>query len=50
MLWPVTDVETDLLTTEFLSQWIKSSAPCHWKQIEKKKWETEGTGEQFAQS
>ncbi|KAK4885723.1 hypothetical protein RN001_001994 [Aquatica leii] len=42
MLWPVTDIDTDIVTTEFLSQWIPSKAETHWKLIEKKKWETSG--------
>ncbi|KAF5299574.1 hypothetical protein FQR65_LT09379 [Abscondita terminalis] len=42
MLWAVTDVDTDLLTTEFLSQWIPSQASMHWKLVDKKKWEVKG--------
>ncbi|KAB0804727.1 hypothetical protein PPYR_01697 [Photinus pyralis] len=42
MLWPVTDMDTDLVTTELLSQWLPSKAETHWKLIDKKKWETGG--------
>lgn len=38
MLWTVTDTDTDLVTTEFLSQWIPSVAPTHWKYIDKMQW------------
>lgn len=41
MLWTVTDVDTDTVTTSFLSQWIKSEAPHHWKYINKIAWQTE---------
>ncbi|KAJ8957970.1 hypothetical protein NQ318_001971 [Aromia moschata] len=38
MLWEVTDLDTDILTTEFMSQWIPSTAPTHWKYVDKTKW------------
>lgn len=38
MLWEVTDTDTDYLTTEFLSSWIPSNAPIHWKHVNKDKW------------
>ncbi|KAG5897816.1 hypothetical protein JTB14_011816 [Gonioctena quinquepunctata] len=38
MLWEVTDVDTDTLTTDFLSYWIPSKAPVHWKHVDKTKW------------
>nr|CAH7756667.1 unnamed protein product [Callosobruchus chinensis] len=38
MLWEVTDIETDVLTTNFLSNWIPSEAPIHWKYVEKSNW------------
>ncbi|VEN42981.1 unnamed protein product [Callosobruchus maculatus] len=38
MLWEVTDIETDVLTTNFLSNWIPSEAPVHWKYVEKSNW------------
>ncbi|KAF5304771.1 hypothetical protein FQA39_LY09548 [Lamprigera yunnana] len=41
-LWAVTDIDTDLVTTEFLSQWIPSDSSTHWSLIDKKKWETGG--------
>nr|CAI5833492.1 unnamed protein product [Callosobruchus analis] len=34
----VTDLETDVLTTNFLSNWIPSEAPVHWKYVEKSNW------------
>lgn len=42
MLWEVTDTDTDLVTTEFLSQWLPSKASVHWKNIDKKQWEKSG--------
>lgn len=38
MLWTVTDLDTDTVTTEFLSQWIKSKAQCPWKNVNKTQW------------
>ncbi|XP_018575922.1 separin [Anoplophora glabripennis] len=38
MLWEVTDLDTDILTTEFMSQWIPSKAPVHWRYVDKSKW------------
>lgn len=38
MLWEVTDRDTDLFTTELLSQWLPSQAPRHWKYINKVGW------------
>ncbi|CAH0552002.1 unnamed protein product [Brassicogethes aeneus] len=38
MLWEVMDIDTDVITTEFLSQWIPSDAPIHWKHVNKTKW------------
>ncbi|CAG9766473.1 unnamed protein product [Ceutorhynchus assimilis] len=38
MLWPVTDMYTDLLTTEFLSTWLPSSAERGWSKIDKQAW------------
>lgn len=38
MLWTVTDIDTDLVTTEFLSQLIPSTAPIQWKNIDKVQW------------
>lgn len=38
MLWEVTDLDTDTLTTEFMSHWIPSKAPVHWKYVDKTKW------------
>lgn len=40
MLWEVTDNDTDILTTEFLSLWLPSKAETPWKNIDKKKWES----------
>lgn len=42
MLWTVTDLDTDIVTTEFLSRWIKSNAPNHWKTVNKSQWQTGG--------
>lgn len=41
MLWTVTDLDTDVVTTEFLSYWLNSKAPYHWKNINKLLWQTE---------
>ncbi|XP_066255775.1 uncharacterized protein Sse [Euwallacea similis] len=38
MLWPVTDVSMDLLTTEFISNWVPSAAPIAWTNVEKEPW------------
>ncbi|XP_023026934.2 extra spindle pole bodies like 1, separase [Leptinotarsa decemlineata] len=38
MLWEVTDIDTDTLTSDFLSHWIPSEAPIHWKYVDKTKW------------
>ncbi|CAH2007969.1 unnamed protein product [Acanthoscelides obtectus] len=38
MLWEVTDLDTDVLTTNFLSYWIPSKAPIHWKYVDKTDW------------
>lgn len=46
MLWTVTDFDTDAVTTEFLSQWIRSSkAAHHWKYVNKGQWQAGGEGE-----
>ncbi|XP_028140260.2 uncharacterized protein LOC114334421 [Diabrotica virgifera virgifera] len=42
MLWTVTDKSTDDLTSDFLSYWIPSSAPKHWKLVNNNKWHKEG--------
>lgn len=39
MLWTVTDIDTDLITTEFLSQLIPSTAPIQWKNVDKVQWQ-----------
>ncbi|XP_060536236.1 uncharacterized protein LOC132708126 [Cylas formicarius] len=36
MLWEVTDLDTDVLTAEFVSRWIPSTAPVHWKYVTNK--------------
>lgn len=41
MLWTVTDIDTDTVTTEFFSRWIKLKAPYHWKSINKTAWQSE---------
>ncbi|XP_025833469.1 separin [Agrilus planipennis] len=38
-LWEVTDTDTDILCADFLSLWIPSEAPHHWKQIDQRRWE-----------
>lgn len=38
MLWEVTDVDTDVLTSDFISYWIPSEAPVHWRYVDKLKW------------
>jgi hypothetical protein len=38
MLWEVTDLDTDVLTTEFLSQWVPNSDKPHWKTLDKTQW------------
>lgn len=38
MLWEVTDLDTDILTTQFISLWIPSKTPVHWKYVDKTKW------------
>lgn len=38
MLWEVTDVDTDVLTSDFISYWIPSDAPVPWKYVDKMKW------------
>ncbi|KAJ8912438.1 hypothetical protein NQ315_006105 [Exocentrus adspersus] len=38
MLWEVTDLDTDVLTTEFMGQWIPSKAPIKWKYVDKTEW------------
>lgn len=38
MLWEVTDTDTDVLTADFISNWIPSKAPIHWKYVDKTKW------------
>lgn len=40
MLWEVTDLDTDILTTEILSNWIPNSQKPHWKYVDKTKWKT----------
>lgn len=40
MLWTVTDLDTDTVTTEFLSQWIKSKGQWPWKTVNKTQWHT----------
>ncbi|KAI4468246.1 extra spindle poles 1-related [Holotrichia oblita] len=42
MLWEVTDVDTDILATEFWSTWVPNDSKVHWKHIDKKKWESTG--------
>lgn len=42
MLWIVTDDQTDILTAEFLSTWVPSSAELHWKYINKNEWIQKG--------
>lgn len=42
MLWEVTDVDTDILATEFWSTWLPNDSKVHWKHIDKKKWESVG--------
>lgn len=44
MLWEVTDLDTDILATEFLSQWIPNSK-VHWKHLDKSKWKRGEKGE-----
>lgn len=38
MLWEVTDLDTDVLSTEFLSHWIPNKHKNHWKLIDKTQW------------
>ncbi|XP_030756726.1 separin [Sitophilus oryzae] len=38
MLWEVTDVDTDVLTVEFISSWVPSKAPIHWANLNKTNW------------
>lgn len=42
MLWEVTDMDTDVLTTDFISYWIPSKASVHWKYVDKLKWKKSG--------
>lgn len=37
-LWEVTDLDTDILTTELLSTWIPNPGKVHWKNLDKTKW------------
>ncbi|XP_044265442.1 separin isoform X2 [Tribolium madens] len=37
MLWEVTDLDTDILATEFLSYWLPNKK-VHWKHLDKTKW------------
>ncbi|XP_017776541.1 PREDICTED: separin [Nicrophorus vespilloides] len=39
MLWSVTDTDTDILSTDFLSRWIPSKAKVHWRNLDRKAWE-----------
>lgn len=38
MLWPVTDLHTDLFTAELLSSWIPSEASIPWSEVDKSNW------------
>ncbi|KAF7280237.1 extra spindle pole bodies like 1, separase [Rhynchophorus ferrugineus] len=38
MLWEVTDIDTDVLTAEFISNWIPSKASIHWSNLDKASW------------
>ncbi|KAL3285845.1 hypothetical protein HHI36_000365 [Cryptolaemus montrouzieri] len=42
MLWVVTDVETDLLTTRLLSSWIPNSKKAHWQCVDQIEWAQSG--------
>ena len=38
MLWEVTDVDIDRMTTEFISNWIPSSAEKPWSDVDLAAW------------
>lgn len=45
MLWVVTDIDTDVLTTNLLSTWIPNTHKTPWQLIDEKEWIDKGTGE-----
>lgn len=45
MLWTVTDIATDTLSTDILSQWLPSNASQHWRNVNKKHWQKLGESE-----
>lgn len=44
MLWEVTDRDTDILTTEFLSNWLPTAAPIHWRFMDLTAWKKSEKG------
>lgn len=43
MLWVVTDIDTDVLTTNLLSTWIPNTHKTPWQLIDEKEWIDKGT-------
>lgn len=44
MLWVVTDIDTDVLTTNLLSLWIPNTKKQPWQLVDEKEWIEKGNG------